>query len=55
MLYRLQSYLQMLRTDPLGFVVYLAYYVVVLLLSLNVHALCRARRKAEQRQLDRAA
>ncbi len=37
MLYRLQSYLQMLRTDPLGFVVYLAYYVVVLLLSLILH------------------
>ncbi|MBR0108320.1 MAG: hypothetical protein IJM07_04260 [Pyramidobacter sp.] len=29
--------------------------IFVLLLSLNVHALCRARRKAEQRQLDRAA
>ena len=29
--------------------------VFVLLLSLNVHALRRARREAEQRQLDRAA
>ena len=37
MLRNFQSYLQMLRTDPLGFVVYLAYYVVVLLLSLILH------------------
>ena len=34
---RFQYYIEMLRTDPLGFVIYLAYYLVVILLSLILH------------------
>ena len=34
---RLQYYYEMLKTDPLGFVIYLAYYLVVILLSLILH------------------
>ena len=34
---RFQTYLEMLRTDPLGFLIYMVYYIVVILLSLILH------------------
>ena len=34
---RLQTYFEMLKTDPLGFVIYLVYFAVVILLSLILH------------------
>lgn len=34
---RLQSWISMLRTDPVGFILYLAYMVVTVLLSLILH------------------
>ncbi len=34
---RIQTYLEMLRTDPLGFLIYIAYLAVTVLLSLILH------------------